>query len=359
MWAQENQLSELPEELGDCTQLSVLSISENNLSYLPYSLGQCTMLRELLIDNNDLEVPPDWIRAKGMQHTIKYLRKLFVAQREKVRVCHLACVYRRSFATLTSWILLYRFWTFVDWEFRKYQRSVWRWMALRISDLQRTTSSLCRMRCALLRQANTLHSWNALIRSPSAICLDHEDSMSAGVFLLRPVPLSRLGVAFRLQVEKWKDSMEKLTMNNNKLLRFPEVVRQWSNLREIQLTGNEIMDIPSWIGELKDLTSLKIADNKIRRLPLALAQMPRLEEIDATGNPITSPPPEVVARGAAAIKEYLQKFIYAQKARILNFNELGIAEVPSEIWCAQLLTCQLLPACADATCPLSDWVCHC
>jgi len=166
-------------------------------------------------------------------------------------------------------------------------------------------------------------------------------------------------VAFRLQVEKWKDSMEKLTMNNNKLLRFPEVVRQWSHLREIQLTGNEIMDIPSWIGELKDLTSLKIADNKIRRLPLALAQMPRLEEIDATGNPITSPPPEVVARGAVAIREYLQKFIYAQKTRILNFNELGIAEVPSEIWCAQLLTFQLLPACADATCPLSDWVFHC
>jgi hypothetical protein len=55
------------------------------------------------------------------------------------------------------------------------------------------------------------------------------------------------------------------------------------------------------------------------------------------GNPITSPPAEVIEKGAVAIKDFLQKFIYAQKSKVLNFNNLGITELPAEIWCSVYL----------------------
>jgi Leucine-rich repeat (LRR) protein len=84
LWAQKNELTYLPEEIGDCTMLAVLSVENNQLTKLPISLGQCTMLRELLLEHNELEVPPDWVRAKGMQAQIKYMRRLYVAQKEHI-----------------------------------------------------------------------------------------------------------------------------------------------------------------------------------------------------------------------------------------------------------------------------------
>jgi hypothetical protein len=45
----------------------------------------------------------------------------------------------------------------------------------------------------------------------------------------------------------------------------------------------------------------------------------------------------VIEKGAVAIKDFLQKFIYAQKSKVLNFNNLGITELPGEIWCSVYL----------------------
>ena len=84
LWAQNNELTYLPDEIGDCSMLAVLSVEKNQLTKLPISLGQCTMLRELMLDHNELEVPPDWIRAKGMQAQIKYMRRLYIAQKDHI-----------------------------------------------------------------------------------------------------------------------------------------------------------------------------------------------------------------------------------------------------------------------------------
>ena len=84
LWAQKNELTYLPDEIGDCSMLAVLSVESNQLTKLPISLGQCTMLRELMLDHNELEVPPDWIRAKGMQAQIKYMRRLYIAQKDHI-----------------------------------------------------------------------------------------------------------------------------------------------------------------------------------------------------------------------------------------------------------------------------------
>jgi Leucine-rich repeat (LRR) protein len=53
------KLTELPESLGQVTQLQVLYLENNQLTALPESLGQLTRLESLFLDNNQLTALPE------------------------------------------------------------------------------------------------------------------------------------------------------------------------------------------------------------------------------------------------------------------------------------------------------------
>jgi hypothetical protein len=60
-WDEEKSLSELPEALGQLTQLQELYLSQNGLTELPEWLGRLTQLRSLDVSFNSLKVLGEWV----------------------------------------------------------------------------------------------------------------------------------------------------------------------------------------------------------------------------------------------------------------------------------------------------------
>jgi leucine-rich repeat protein SHOC2 len=56
-----NQLTSLPESIGNCTNLIYIDLWHNQLTSLPESIGSLTNLRKLILDFNQLKILPDSI----------------------------------------------------------------------------------------------------------------------------------------------------------------------------------------------------------------------------------------------------------------------------------------------------------
>ncbi len=57
----DNQLSELPPEIGRCTRLQKLMLAGNQLQSLPAEMANCTGLELLRIAANRLSALPEWL----------------------------------------------------------------------------------------------------------------------------------------------------------------------------------------------------------------------------------------------------------------------------------------------------------
>jgi small GTP-binding protein len=70
-----NQLASVPNEMGQLTNLIYLSLWGNQLTSMPKELGQLTKLETLGLDNNPLESPPPEVVKQGTKAVLVYLRE--------------------------------------------------------------------------------------------------------------------------------------------------------------------------------------------------------------------------------------------------------------------------------------------
>lgn len=101
--------------------------------------------------------------------------------------------------------------------------------------------------------------------------------------------------------------LQSLYANANQLTELPDAIGNLSALKELRLSDNRLRTLPSALGKLRLLRSLWLERNRdLVVLPACIGALSALEELDLSGNAITSPPVEVVARGVAAIRKWLQ-----------------------------------------------------
>ena len=76
---------------------------------------------------------------------------------------------------------------------------------------------------------------------------------------------------------------------------------------ELDLSGNQLSQLPVEITKLTKLTKLDLSDNQLSELPSEITKLTNLTTLELSGNPLKTPPSEIVAQGVQIIFEYLRQ----------------------------------------------------
>jgi GTPase SAR1 family protein len=119
-----------------------------------------------------------------------------------------------------------------------------------------------------------------------------------------------------------------LYLGGNQLNAVADTIAQLQNLELLNLSNNRLTTVPDAMAQLKRLKSLYLSRNQLTTVPAILVQLPSLKELFLSGNPIETPPPEVVAKGLGAIRDYFRQLEakgqdYLYEAKLLIVGEGG------------------------------------
>ncbi len=148
-------------------------------------------------------------------------------------------------------------------------------------------------------------------------------------------PSSVLELIDRAYTENWKEldlsgeeltevpleigrltQLEKLSLHNNQITEIPAAITQLTNLTTLDLSGNQIVEIPATITQLTNLTALNLSLNEITEIPAAIVQLTNLTVLDLLCNQITEIP--------AAITQLTN-------LTVLHLGSNKITEIPAAI----------------------------
>ncbi len=246
-----NQLTTLPDLLGQLTQLTNLNLSDNQLTTLPDSLGQLTQLQQVLLGNNQISALPE---ALG---NLKKLKRVYI--------------YSNKLNTLPNWIGNLQ--SLTDLSIGGNQ----------ISDLPNTLAKLSSLESLFL-------------------------GINTNTF------------------EK-----EKGVADGNPFVELPLVIKQIRSLKLIRANNCKISDIPDWLSTIPNLSQIYIENNAITDLPPSFAQIEHLRELDLDNNPLNPELAEAYEQGLSTVKDYLRAKaesgeIVLNEAKLILVGEGGVGK---------------------------------
>jgi Leucine-rich repeat (LRR) protein len=269
------KLIELPESLGQLTQLRSLNLSGNQLATLPEWLGRLTQLQSLNLSSNQLATLPEWLGR------LTQLQSLNLSNNEV--------------AVLPEWLG------------RLTQLQSLALFAIRLKALPEWLGQLTKLQSLNL-------SGNQLVTLPESLGqLTELQSLDLSDNQLAMLPES-LGQLIELQ---------SLDLSSNQLATLPDWLGRLTQLRSLDLYENGITALPRSLGQLAQLQTLRLGKNQLRALPEWLGRLTQLRALHVWKNPLTNIP-----AGLAELP---------QLARV-SFNSPILAEPPDSLFDLRYLT---------------------
>ncbi len=236
------RLTELPESIGQLTQLQSLDLSNNQLTALPKSIGQLTQLRSLVLTNNQLTWLPETIGQ------LTQLRSLVLTNNKLTKL-------PKSIGRLTQL------------------------QSLDLADHQLTKLPESIGQLTQLQSLELAH--NQLESLPESIGqLTHLPLLNFSNSQLTTLPAS-IGQLTHLQ---------SLDLSNNQLTTLPESIGQLTQLQSLDLSYNQLTKLPESLGQLTQLQTLDLTENQLTALPESLGQLTQLQTLDLSNNQLAALP---------------------------------------------------------------------
>ncbi|XP_065197355.1 leucine-rich repeat-containing protein 40-like [Sycon ciliatum] len=253
--AHDNQLTSLPNALGDLERLSRLTLSDNRLSKLPAAVCRLAKMQFLAIDSNQLtELPLE----------INLMQSLTVLKLQK-------------------------------------------------NKLERLPDGVCQLRQL---QSLTVNN-NSLTELPAGLGLmtslkeliAHSNRITTVPNLEGCASLARLELhRNRLQtLPTVNTGLKELMLAENGICAIDDSW-QAASLCSLDLSSNKLTQLPERITEFEQLERLNISNNDISNLPYILGTMP-LKALHVQGNPLRAIRPAIIQKGTHALLQFLREKI--------------------------------------------------
>ena len=93
--------------------------------------------------------------------------------------------------------------------------------------------------------------------------------------------------------EAYEKNLTILNLSNNQLTQLPLEIKKLKNLISLDLSYNQLTQLPPEIGELKKLGTLHLQNNQLTQLPSEIKELTKLIALYLSYNQLTQLPPEI------------------------------------------------------------------
>ncbi|NXG73202.1 LRC40 protein, partial [Baryphthengus martii] len=304
----DNKIKSVPEEITLLQKLERLDLANNDISRLPYALGNLPQLKFLALEGNPLRTIRRDLLQKGTQELLKYLRSKIQddvttpGEEPPVTAMTLPSESKINMHAITSLKLL---------DYSEKQAAV---IPEELFDAVRS------------HPVATLNfSKNQLKEIPPRI-VELKDSVcdvnlgfnrlsSLSLELCTLPKLTHLDIRnnFLTSLPEETAALTRLQIINlsfNRFKVFPSVLYHIPALETILLSNNQVGSIdPLQLKKMEKLGTLDLQNNDLLQVPPELGNCENLRTLLLEGNPFRTPRAAVLAKGTAAVLEYLRSRI--------------------------------------------------
>ncbi|XP_027746890.1 leucine-rich repeat-containing protein 40 [Empidonax traillii] len=304
----DNKIKSVPEEITLLQKLERLDLANNDISRLPYTLGNLPQLKFLALEGNPLRTIRRDLLEKGTQELLKYLRSKIQddgpgpSEEPPVTAMTLPSQARVNMHAITSLKLL---------EYSEKQAAeIPEEMFDAVGTNPVTTVNFSKNQ---LREVPP-----RIVELKDSVCdvnLGFNKISSISLELCRLHKLTHLDLRNNVlaSLPKEMEALTRLQIINlafNRFKVFPSVLYHLPALETILLSNNQVGSIdPLQLKGMDMLGTLDLQNNDLLHVPPELGNCENLRTLLLEGNPFRTPRAAILAKGTAAVLEYLRSRI--------------------------------------------------
>uniref|UniRef100_A0A8C3TMT2 Leucine rich repeat containing 40 n=1 Tax=Catharus ustulatus TaxID=91951 RepID=A0A8C3TMT2_CATUS len=304
----DNKIKAVPEEITLLQKLERLDLANNDISRLPYTLGNLPQLKFLALEGNPLRTIRRDLLQKGTQELLKYLRSKIQDEapgpneEPPVTAMTLPSQSKVNIHAITTLKLL----EYSDKQAAEIPEAVFD--AVGSNPVATVNFSKNQLREIPPR----------LVELKDSVCdvslgFNKISSISSGLCLLQKLTHLDLRNNLLTALPEEMEALKRLHTINlafNRFKVFPSVLYQLPALETILLSNNQVGSIdPVQLKGLDKLGTLDLQNNDLLQVPPELGNCESLRSLLLEGNPFRTPRAAVLAKGTAAVLEYLRSRI--------------------------------------------------
>ncbi|KAK4819744.1 hypothetical protein QYF61_010879 [Mycteria americana] len=306
----DNKIKSVPDEITLLQKLERLDLANNDISRLPYTLGNLPQLKFLALEGNPLRTIRRDLLQKGTQELLKYLRSKIQDdvtspnEEPPVTAMTLPSESRINMHAITSLKLL---------EYSEKQAAVIpdeMFNAVRSNPVATVNFSK--------NQLNEVPP--RIVELKDSVCdvnlgFNKISSISLELCMLHKLTHLDIRNNFLTSLPEEMEALTRLQIINlafNRFKEFPSVLYRIVALETILLSNNQVGSIdPLQLKKMDKLGTLDLQNNDLLQVPPELGNCETLRTLLLEGNPFRTPRAAILAKGTAAVLEYLRSRIPA------------------------------------------------